>query len=183
MGSIIEIIKARRSVRSFLPEALKNEDLKALAEAGILAPNAMNKQQWHFSVITNRDMIQRMSDANKCGIEKSGIDFLIQMVQKEGYHGFHHAPAVILITAKPDKFTTLDCGLAAENIVLAAQELGIGSCVLTSTEFMFAQDAELKALLGVPEDYEYVCAIALGYPADNPEQKERRRDVISYIDK
>ncbi len=79
--------------------------------------------------------------------------------------------------------TIFDCAAAAENIMIAAESLGLGSHVMTMTEQIFKSEKgkELKNELGVPEGYEHICIVALGYKDEVPPAKPRREDVINYI--
>ena len=176
------IIKKRRSIRDYRPDPISKEELVEIAEAGVWAPNAINEQLWHFSVVSDAKVIERMHQATVAGIMNSGVEFLMNKAKEPGYHAFHHAPAVIVISAKEGKFTTFDCGAAAENIALAAAEKNIGSCILASVEFMFAGDKDLKQVLHVPEDYHFVCAVSLGYYEDSAvKPSDRKLEVIDFI--
>lgn len=181
MNQIEQIIKARRSIRSYKPDMIAEEDLQAIVKAGIWAPNAINEQLWHFTVVSNADTIEQMNKATIAGIEKSGIAFFQNKITQPGYHTFYHAPAVIVISAKEEKFTAFDCGAAAENIALAAYGENIGSCIIGSAEFMFSGDSEMRTVLKIPENYHFVCAISLGYYEKTATASERNEDVIDYI--
>lgn len=181
MNPIERAIRERRSIRAYKAEPIAEEDLKAIAMAGIWAPNAMNEQLWHFTVVSDASVIERMNQANIAGTEQSGIEFLQNKVKQPEYHAFHHAPAVIIISAQEGKFTAFDCGAAAENIALAAFEKNIGSCMIASAEFMFAGDPEIRQVLKIPENHQFVCAISLGYYDQSPKNSERTESVIDYI--
>ncbi len=92
---------------------------------------------------------------------------------------------MILITAdKTARFAEIDCALTAENILIAAESLGLGSIIMTSTEFLFKSEKgeQLKKELGIPEGYEHVCTIALGYEDENRRQnQEKRRNQLRKI--
>lgn len=182
MNEVATMIKKRRSIRGYRPDPISKEDLMEIAEAGVWAPNAMNEQLWHFSVVSDPEVIERMHQATIAGIMNSGVEFLMNKAKEPGYHAFHHAPAVIVISAKEGKFTTFDCGAAAENIALAATEKNIGNCILASVEFMFAGDKELRQVLHMPEEYQFVCAISLGYFEDSVvKTSDRKMEVIDFI--
>ena len=183
MSEVLTCINSRQSVRNYKDAPVKPEDLKAIAEAAIQAPNAMNKQGWHFSVVSNPALVQKMSDACRKGMAACPVPMLQERAADPQFHAFFHAPAVIVVTIAEDKFTMFDAGAAAENICLAAKALGYGTCVTASTEFMFAGDPGLKEELQIPVDYKFVCAIPLGVEADGPDDHVRTRntDVISYL--
>jgi nitroreductase len=184
MNETIEVIKRRRSIRKFKPEQIPDHLLQEILECALLAPNARNQQKWHFTVIQNREVLNKMVNIMKENMMNSGIAFLAERAKEPNFNPFWNAPTVILITAdKTARFAEIDCALAAENILIAAESLGLGSIIMTSTEFLFASEKgnELKKELGVPEGYEHVCVVALGYKDENPPPKPRRKDVINYI--
>ena len=183
MSNVLDVIKARTSVRCFEDVPVKEEDVRKIAEAAIWAPNAMNSQGWHFSSVTNRELIDEMSEATKAGMKNAPVPFLQERGNDPEFHAFFHAPLAVVITRKDDKFTFFDCGCAAQNICLAAKELGYDSCITASTEFMFAGDPALKAKLQIPEDYLFACAIPIGVKKDAPDDhvRDRKEDVISWL--
>ena len=184
MNETIEVIKRRRSIRRYKPEQIPDAYLHEILECALLAPNARNQQKWHFTVIQNKEMLNKMASLMKESMLNSGIAFLAERAKDPNFNPFGGAPTVILITAdKTARFAEIDCALAAENILIAAESLGLGSLIMTSTELLFKPEKgrELKKELGVPEGYEHVCVVALGYKDESPPAKPRRKDVITYI--
>ena len=185
MNETLEIIHNRRSIRQFKEEQIKDDELNQILEAAIYAPNARNQQQWHFTVVQDKEMLDKMVKLTKENIMNSGIEFLKERASSPEYHTYYHAPTLILVTGdEKAQFVQLDCGAAAQNIALAAKSLNIGSCVMTSSVFLFMSDKgdEIKGELGIPQSYNHVCAVALGYPdCENPEPPPRKKDVINYI--
>ena len=185
MNETLQVIKKRRSIKQYKAEQIPDADLQQIMEAAIYAPNARNAQTWHFTVIQNKDMIDKMVSIIKENMMNSGIEFLVGRASEPDYHTFYHAPTVVIITGdEKDKFREVSCGVAAENIALAAQSLNIGSCVMTSPELLFASDKG-KALTkesGVPDGYTHVCVVTLGYTeGKEPATPPRNKDVINYV--
>jgi nitroreductase len=115
MNETIEVIKRRRSIRKFKPEQIPDKYLQEILECAILAPNARNQQKWHFTVIQNREMLNRMANVMKECMLKSGIAFLVQRAKDPNFNPLWNAPTVILITAdKTARFAEIDCALAAK---------------------------------------------------------------------
>jgi nitroreductase len=184
MNETIKVIKNRRSIRKFKEEQISDSELQEILDCALHAPNAGNQQKWHFTVIQNRDMLERMERILKENMLNSGVDFLAKVASDPNIRIFGNAPTVILITAdERARFVQIDCAAAAQNILVAAESLNIGSHIMTSSEFLFASEKgdELKRELGVPDGYNHICTIALGYKDENPAPKQRRRDVINYI--
>lgn len=183
MNEVLKAIKERKSVRNYSSKTVPESDLKELAQAAIWAPNAMNAQQWHFSVVSDPKLLQKMSDACQKGMANAPVPFLQEKAKDPNFHAFFHAPAVIVITVKEGKFTLFDAGTAANTICLAAQSMGYATCITASTEFMFVGDEGLKKELGVPEGYRFACAITLGEEIEGPDDhvRDRNGEVITYL--
>ena len=152
-------------------------------EAGIWAPNAMNKQGWHFSVVTDPATLKDMSESCRKGLAGCPVPMLQERAKDPNFNAFFGAPAVIVITIAEDKFTAFDAGCAAENICVAAKSLGYSTCITASTGFMFEGDPTIKGRLNVPEGYVFMCAIILGIETEGPDShvRDRKNEVISYI--
>ena len=186
MNEVLKAIHNRRSIRSYGPRQLAEKDLWEILKAAIVAPNGMNQQKWHFSVIQDKALLDKMVDIIKENVLKSGNEFLIQRVKSPGYHTFYHAPTLVLISAdKQADFTHVDCGAAAQNIALAAESLGIGSCLIASSGLLFAsrEGEQMSSDLGIPDGYQHIISVALGYAdADRPAMPHRNEDVFSHIE-
>jgi len=185
MNETLNVIKNRRSIRQFKDKQIAASELQAILECAIYAPNAMNQQKWHFTVIQNKDFLRRMVSITKENMMNSGIEFLAKRAGDPNFNPFFNAPTVIFVTAdEKARFAQIDSALAAQNILLAAESLNIGSHIMTSSEFLFMSEKGkvLKKEMGIPEGYTHVCAIALGYKeGENPEAPPRNKDVINYI--
>lgn len=183
MSNVLDVIKARTSTRCFEETPVKEEDVKKIAEAAVWAPNAMNAQHWHFTVVTDAALIAEMNEAAKAGMKAAPVPFLQERGADPSFHAFFHAPMVIVISRADEKYTLFDCGAASQNICLAAKELGYDSCITGSTEFMFAGKPELREKLQIPADYLFACAIPIGIKKDAPDDhvRDRKEDVISYL--
>jgi len=184
MNETTKVIKNRRSIRKFKEKQVTDSELQEILDCALHAPNAGNQQKWHFTVIQNKDMLDRMERILKENMMNSGVDFLAKLASGPNIRIFDNAPTVILITAdEKARFVQIDCAAAAQNILIAAESLNIGSHIITSSEFLFASEKgnELKRELGVPDGYNHICTIALGYKDENPAAKPRRKDVINYI--
>ncbi len=186
MNDTLKTISNRRSIRSFKAQPVSDADISSILDCAIMAPNARNMQQWHFSVVRSGKLIEKMVDKIKENIMKSDVEFLKDKARNPGYHTFHKAPVVIVISGdSTNKHIRFDCGAAAENINLAAESLGLGTCIIASSELLFAVEDrdEEKKMLEIPMEYSHIGCIALGYKADGtPVSPKRNKNVISYLD-
>jgi nitroreductase len=163
---VLEAIKKRRSIRQFTEQAIERELLEQILDAARWAPTASNQQRWRFVVVTSppvKELIRKFAP----GIFAMPAAFIVICVEK--------AP-----DAKPwDDVTYLaDCAIAAQNVMLAAYEMGIGSCVALS----YAKVA-IKEILSLPDDVEPLLIVTLGYPAEAPEPPPRLElNQIAFMD-
>lgn len=177
-NAMIELIQARRSVRQYADEPVAEEDLRQIVDCAVHAPTARNKQSWHFTVITDRAVIDRISEMTIAGMDRLGIH------REPGYHVFYHAPVVIFLSSAIEGFSEINAGCALENIALAAKALGLGAVIVGQTRYMFHQAnvVDVNRMLKIPEGYEHDCAICLGHPAGpGPDPKTIREGVVDYI--
>ena len=184
MNETLKIIRNRRSIRKFKAEQIPDPELEEILDCALYAPNSRNQQKWHLTVIQNKETFDKMESLMKENMIKSGVEFLAKRAQDPNYHAFFNAPTVILVTGdEKARFVEIDCAAAAQNILLAAESLSIGSHIMTFSEFLFASEKgnDLKKETGVPDDYKHICTIALGYKDETPAAKPRNKDVINYI--
>lgn len=183
MNKVLETIKNRRSIRRYLPEPLKQAELDAILEAGLYAPSAHNDQPWHFTVIRDRALLDRISRLSKELMLKSETDWMRAMGANESFHVFHGAPVVVVVSMRKNALSPLvDCSAAIENMLLAAESLDIGSCWIGLARFWFSMKDEV-ARLNLPGGYEPCYAVTFGYKGHRPAKAlPRRTDAVAYID-
>jgi len=179
------VILRRRSIRKFRPDQIPDFDLERIVEAGLWAPSAMNQQQWHFTVVQSQDLLARLAEDIKGKLLVSGIEHLAERAGTPGYSPLHAAPTIIVISAGAHApCIQIDCGAAAENMALAAEALGIGSCLMAMPGLLFASDegGQWSKELGFPDGYSHMITVALGYREDDsPAPRPRKPDVVSYV--
>jgi nitroreductase len=189
-AELFSVIRSRRSIRRFKDTPVPREILDQLLDCAAWAPSAGNRQDWLFIVITAFELKQAMADAvRQCWqtvVAKNGDTDGELATYTAGFGNFASAPVVIAVCARrvSDYQTRLmgetalvaggsivSAAMAAQNLMLAAQALGIGTCCMTGA---VAARAELEALLGVGRRHELVCLVAAGYPAEQPPAPPRK---------
>lgn len=178
---VLQAITNRRSHRAYKKDKLPEEVLSAILKAGLEAPSARNRQPWHFSVVQDAELIQEVHDEAARNMAAAGGR---PGFKDPEFQIFYHAPAVIFIFGDKEFYWThVDCGIAVENMALAAEGLGVGSVILGLPLPAFKGDRadELRAKLECPEGYDFVVAIALGYATDQKEAHDLREENISRI--
>ncbi len=129
-----DVLYGRRSVRAFTKEPVDQETLISLIGSATQAPSAMNAQPWSFTVVRNASLLNRISAQAKSHLLKNAAPGLQAGIFRDqlsdpNFHIFYHAPVLIVIAAvEAGPWGTVDCALAAQNLMLAAESLGLGSC-------------------------------------------------------
>lgn len=166
--NLIDAIYGRRSVRKYTNEHVSKEMVVKLIETAIQAPSSSNLQPWSFAVIQNSDLLKTYSDrAKKLVLEKFGDSDprgYKSLLSAPAFNIFYNAGTLIIIYAKAQDLTSMgDCCLAAQNLMLAAFNYGLGTCWIGFAMYLI-NDAEFKEQMGIPIDYRGVAPIIIGYP-------------------
>ncbi|CAH2212976.1 nitroreductase family protein [Tepidibacter aestuarii] len=183
MNDVIKNIKERRSTRKFKEEQIKEEELQAIIEAGIYAPSAHNQQPWHFTVIQNKSIISEINEESKTVMKGYSHEWIAKLGNNERYDIHYNAPTVIVVSEKKDCYSKfVNSSAATQNMLLAAESIGIGSCWVGLSKFYLVQKDKVKKL-NIPDGYEPQYTVALGYKALDKKQNapKRNEDVVNYI--
>jgi nitroreductase len=163
--NVSEAIAKRKSIRAYLDKPVFDDDLEKIVEAGRWAPNA---GEFQISVIRNAGLRQRINDLTHDAMVNSGVEFLQQRVSLPGYQPLYGAPVVILLSGPTDgRYSAVNTALAAQNMLLEATGLGLGSCYLVSPTLALnaEKNRDLAQEAGIPDGYALQCAIIVGYAA------------------
>ncbi|MDV2482127.1 nitroreductase family protein [Methanoculleus sp. Wushi-C6] len=185
---IFTVIRERRSVRNYIDREVPETALRTIIAAGIQAPSALGLQPWQFVIVRDRSLMQRVSDyckpilAEKIGEEaRPGTEEFLAALRNPDYNIFYNAPVLVLVLgAREVVSSVLDCALCAENMMLAAWSLGIGSCWIGSAALV-EQNPDLLAALKIPADHLVVAPLIFGYPAPLPPKAGRREPRITWV--
>ena len=161
--SLLDVILSRRSIRNYKADEVPRETVERILEAGRAAPSADNEQPWHFIVVTEPEIKEKLS--------------------KGSWNSFIRDSAFTLVgcayvgDAYSRKWSTVDTAIALQNMVIAAWSLGIASCWVG--DFV---EAEVKRMLHVPEDWRIISLISFGYPDETPSKPTRKplKETVSY---
>lgn len=156
----LEAINQRRSVRKYLEKPVEFEKITTIIDAARKAPSAGNLQDWNFIIVTEKDLIRQIASYS---VEQYWIQT---------------APAVIIVCGLPEKhemyyglrgkrlYNVQDCAAAIENVLLAATDLGLGTCWVGAFE-----EEKLRALFAIPSDVRPQAVITLGYSDDDLQER------------
>jgi nitroreductase len=146
-----DAIRARRNVRAYQDRPIPAEDLDRILEAARRSPSSTNRQAWDFVLVTERDRLRELAEVWRWA----------------DHVGTSAATIALVMPASGDaearETLQYDLGQATMSIMLAAADLGIGSCHASVGDQALARE-----LLGLPQDRETPLLVSLGYPADRP---------------
>lgn len=174
----IETIMARRSIRKYKDTPVSRDTMNIIMECGVNAPNGQNKQSWEVRVVDNPALMQEMKEAMAKGHPDMPADAV------KGC--FRDAPVMVFIARDLSyDFSAYDCGLLAENMMLSAWSLGVGSiCLGSPVRFLTDNEAcrPYVEKLGFSDGYELCLCVGFGYADEDPQAKPRNMEKVKFID-
>lgn len=181
--ALMDVMRGRRSVRMFKKDPVGREEIAQLIEAATWAPSASNRQDWEFTVVMAGEVKRELGRVTRAAwdalLARPDAQAVAEELKRHSryFSWFARAPVVIAVSARQaDGYMAHLCGeaaadiaghkvsaaMAAQNLMLAAHAMGLGTCCLTAP---LAAQEEIKALLGLGRRREVVCLIAMGRPA------------------
>lgn len=185
INGTLKTIKQRRSIRRFKDEQIKEEELQAVLEAGLYAPNA-GDQAWHFTVVQNKEMLDRLNLTAKEAAKHMDMEHLRKLGKDEGFNCLYGAPTLVIVSGNEHAPVPLeaDCAAATQNLLLAAESIGLGTCWIffVLLAFYSPQGSELRKELKLPEGYRPYYSAVIGYKQDAAVNvPDRKPGLITYI--
>jgi nitroreductase len=162
----LENMHRRKSVRKYTEQAVSREDLLTLVKAGMAAPSAKNVQPWEFIIVSSRAALDALA---------AQLPYAKMLAQ---------APAAIVPCGNMDLAPAdpqlpllwyLDCAMASQNILLAAEAMGLGAVYTAAYPYEDRMSAVSRAL-GLPQSIVPLCVIPVGYPAGDEKPKDKWRE-------
>ena len=164
----IKNIMTRTSIRKYTDQPVSKTDIETLLRAGMAAPTAVNRQPWHFVAVTDKAKLKELSGGRGGMLEQCALAIVVCGNMEKTMKG------------KGQEFWIQDCSAATENILLAANALGLGA-VWTGGYPMEERVASISKALKLPETIIPLCTIVIGYPAESPTPKDKwKPENISY---
>ena len=189
---LMDIIKARHSIRKYTNKQISRADLEKILEAGNFAPNAGGGQRSMLVALHNKELATYVGKLNIASFDRTQL--LGSYVSKEQpsiiddptiKNGFYDAPTVVCVFCQDNfLFKTADAFCMMENMILQATELGIASCIISRGEETFNSEAGRKLMKEweVPEGYSCQGFVILGYiDGEQPQSKPRKTNRVKII--
>ena len=171
MNSNLQFIFSRRSIRKYLDKSIPKETLMDLLQAAMAAPSAVARDPWHFIVIENHETLDQVARVLPHG-----------RMLKHAAAGFVVCGDITRAHDQKESYMLQDLSAAVENILLAANALGLGSCWLGVHPREERMDG-IRKLFSLPEHIIPMCAISLGWPAEQHEARTRFREECVHFEK
>ncbi|MGL5435472.1 MAG: nitroreductase family protein [Lachnospiraceae bacterium] len=191
---MIACILERRSIRKYKPEQISRDKLDTILQNGTYAPNAGSRQSPIVVACQNEEINRQLGKINH-SLFQGKMSTATAYISKEQpsiaddpniKDGFYGAPTVLALFApKSFLYSTPDCCVMAQNIMLAAHSLGIGSCMIMRAEDTFSSEIgqELQKQWGIDKSYQAKAFVALGYPdSPLPQAKPRKENRIYVVE-
>jgi nitroreductase len=181
-NAVLKCIYERRSVRDFEDKPVPKEVVEELLNAAVMAPSARNTQPWHFTIVQDRETIDKLGDkaAEMRGMLGKGMKAGLRLAGKGTI--FYNAPLLVIISGKTGyDYLKDDVNLAVQNMFLAAHSLGLGSCWIGMAKVLNS-DAEARQELGLSSDLEIVAPLIFGYPKKQDKKiPERKPRILKWV--
>ena len=178
VNPVLSNMMARRSIRKYLDKPVEHEKLEVIVKCGINAPSGMNRQPWIVRVVEDQKLIAEVNEVFKQeNPEQVARD-------KDFKNMFRNAPNLICVCTPANGGGELDAGLLGENMMLAAQSMGLGTCCLGGPVRFLLSNEKCKFFLDrldIPADYKLNYILAIGYPDEQPDAKPRDASKVKYI--
>lgn len=180
---VLDNIYTRRSVRNFTEKEIPDEIIEEIIRAGTYAPTAVNRQPWRFVIVKDKQLMADCSERARTGYirlfkDAPGREGFVRWLSNPKTDMFYGAPLLILIFSAPDAVNEHDCALAAQNMMLAAWSLGLGSCWIGLAGAL-GSDKEFLKKIRVPDTHKLIAQLIFGYPSkSNLHAPARNSDVI-----
>lgn len=181
-NSVVENILNRRTIRQYKTDQIKKEQLDTILNCAINAPSARNYQPWEIRVLQNPELLKKINVAfNEFAIKQDPNN---EKAKDANYSIFYHAPTLIVVARDTaNTYSSFDCGLLTQNILLSAKSMEIGSvCLGWLSNFLQTEDAaEIVSSLEIPTTHKITIVVGLGYPDETPQAKPRETARIKYF--
>jgi nitroreductase len=184
--NVFQAIRGRRAVRDFKPEPVSAGLLYQLVSAASWAPSAMNEQPWHFTIVTDKAVLDEISEQAKAWMLKDlpampRRSHFRDLMAEPDFHIFYNAPCLVVISStSTGPWISEDAALAAQNFMLMATDLGLGTCWIGFAQG-WLNSGEGHQILNLPAKALVVAPIIVGHPRTVPPSVARKMPLVSWI--
>jgi nitroreductase len=182
----IKTIKQRRSIRNYREQQISGDELDAVLEAGLYAPNGGGNigEDIYFTIVRNKAMLDKINMAAKEFARQSEMPWLKELGDDADFNCLYNAQTLIIVSYKKDSVCAVyDCSAATQNMLLASESIGLGSCWLyfPLQAFETKRGEALLAELKIPKEYKPITSMIIGYKEQEATVPERKTKHITHI--
>ncbi|MCL2228038.1 MAG: nitroreductase family protein [Oscillospiraceae bacterium] len=183
MNETIKNIMQRNSCRDFEAAPLTDAQVKTLVEAALAAPSAQNLQPWHVTVVTDKKFIEEMDSSGMEAMAAMEDKMYYNRIKERGGKLFYNAPCIVVISTSEAPWAPLDSGIQCQNVVLAAEAMGLGSCIvgLLRVPLDGPKGGDFKKRLKFPDGYDFAVSILVGTVKTGKEPHELDFGKVDYV--
>ena len=183
MNEVLKTIANRYSCRDFESTPLTEEQIKAIADAALAAPSGMNRQPWHVIMVTDKALIDELNEEGMGILAAMEDKTMYDRMMSRGGKMLYNAPCLVIITNDGSGFAAVDTGILCQNVTLAAQSLGLTSCIvaMAGTPLNGPRGEEFKKRLKFPDGYVFSLGVLIGAAKTAKEPHELDKSKITFI--
>ena len=183
MNETLKIINERYTCRDFKDTPLKQNQIDELVKAALAAPSAMNLQPWHIIMVMDKDLIDELDDEGMKIVGSWEDKSTYDRFKERGGKLFYNAPALMLILSDGSTWGTLDCGILCQNVVIAAESMGLGTCIvgMAGVPLNGPRADEYRKTFKFPEGHTFAIGILFGEIKSGKEPHEHDTSRVTFI--
>jgi len=183
MNETINNIANRYTCRDFSDAPLTDRQIDALVNAALAAPSAVNLQPWHVIVVTNKALIEELDEEGMSILSNEEDQSTYKRMMERGGKLFYNAPCLVLVLSDGSNWATLDCGILCQNVVLAAESMGLGTCIvgMAGIPLNGPKKDEYEKRLRYPEGHTFAIGVLVGEINSGKDPHEHDMCKVSFV--
>jgi len=183
MNETLKNIADRYTCRDFMDTSLTDQQIEELVKAALSAPSARNLQPWHVIVVTDKAVVDGIDEEGMRILRDDEDQTMYENMMSRGGKLFYNAPCLMIVLSDGSKWGTLDCGILCQNVVIAAESMGLGTCIvgMAGVPLNGPKAAEYEKRLSFPQGYTFAIGILVGEINSGKEPHEHDRNKVSYV--
>jgi len=183
MNETLKNINDRYTCRDFKAIPLTEEQVENLVCAALSAPSARNIQPWHVIVVNDKALVDELDAEGMDILSKEEDKTTHNLIKERGGKLFYNAPSLFVILSDGSSWGALDCGILCQNVVLAAESMGLGTCIvgMAGIPINGPKAEEYAKRLNIPEGYSFAVGVLVGEINSGKEPHEHDRNKVSYV--
>ena len=183
MNETLKNIADRYTCRDFKDTPLSEQQIEELVKAALAAPSAMNLQPWHVIMVTEKSLVDELDADGMDILSKNEDRSTYDRMMSRGGKLFYNAPCLAIILSDGSKWGALDCGILCQNVVIAAESMGLGTCIvgMAGIPLNGPKADEYKKRFSFPDGHTFAIGILVGEINSGKEPHEHDRSKVSYV--